>query len=303
MDNPNRAHLLLNLQFMKASARGRFLRWRGGISPADPSRAVLPDSNLSLPPALPSFHWPVARSTQATFAEAFALGLSEGMGLNEALGLACNVLREGTLKSAVRRMKARANAGHPLAAGLASVNFRPHPGLVAALDVGERQGNLAGELIAFARRGRPDDHRRFRRAIGRSDHACAFAAALARRMDQGPLTLAAVQAAGLVAAEGSRRFAQLMTEVAEDFRNGSPLAAALQNRRRRRLTNPQATRAPDFDVLYCHFVALADSHKTMRACLIRLAGPDFASPDLARPEVPRARPVTAGYGDPRGHTW
>ena len=209
---------------------------------------------------LMSVWWPIRRSAQMVFAEALGQGLAGGFGVDRALTLAAAVNPSFRFRRAIGRMQRLVEGGYPLASSLSMAGAWVVPGLLAALRVGEEQGGLGRELIAFARKILPDAPRRFRRAVGRSARAMAFAEALARRLAEHHLDVDAVRAAGLVAAAGSRRFARVVREVVEDVGNGTSLGEALNYH------------PGHFDVFYCVAVGSAATRAELRACLECLGG-------------------------------
>jgi len=227
----------------------------------------LPEPGPHLEPPGPFWRrWPIRRRDQMVFAEAFGQGLAAGLGEDRALAMAAAVNPSPRFRRAIARMRWLVRGGDSLAESLTMSGAWVDPGLRAALQVGEEQGGLDRELIAFARGLVADAPRRFRRAVGRSPRAVAFAAALARRLDQHRLTVEVVRAAGLVAAAGSRRFARVVRALALDLEDGSTLADAL------------SYHPGHFDAIFCLCVEAAGTREELRACLEALGSPDGSLP-------------------------
>lgn len=202
--------------------------------------------------------WPVRQSAQVLFAEALSQSLRAGLEISEAIVLAARVNPSLRFRTALREMAGHARAGYSLEAALARTGVRGCEGLLAALQVGEEQGDLAGELAAFARRLDPRADDRLSRAAGRSPEAVRFAAALARLLRDRSLTLRVVEDAGRLAAAGRRSFQAAVAGLVSDMRGGMPFAEALGQRH------------DYFDPLFCQFVHAAEGRDQLRAVLERL---------------------------------
>jgi type II secretory pathway component PulF len=202
--------------------------------------------------------WPIPRLAQAVFAESFRQALLERMPVDQAIRLASEVNPSRRFQQALKRMAVQVRSGYPLDTALARSGIRPPSGLMASLKVGEQHGQLADEMGAFARRTRGFSSRRFFQAIGRTDEAIDFAAALARLLVEQRLTVTMVRAAGEVSAAGRPRFATVISDIASEIENGRSLVECLSRHPRR------------FDPLYREFLAAANSREEMRACLTRL---------------------------------
>jgi len=259
---PSAGRILLEVLLGKRRVdfRPRWNRSRPYRSPLSLTE-VLPDPVIGSGPfSYLAAWWPIRRVDQMVFAETLGQGLAGGFGVDRALTLAAAVNPSFRFRRAIGRMQRSVEEGYPLASSLSMAGASVGPGLLAALRVGEEEGGLARELIAFARRAVPDAPRRFRRAVGRSTRAMAFAEALARRLAEHHLDVDAVRAAGLVAAAGSRRFARVVREVVEDVGNGTSLGEALNYH------------PGHFDVFYCVAVGSAATRAELRACLECLGG-------------------------------
>ncbi len=221
------------------------------------------------------------RAAQLVFAEAFALAHAEGLTLSQALELAIRVTPGKHFRRILGAMRQRALDGESLAGSLDNLPLRVHPGLRAALTIGENEGGLVEELLAFARRGESQPGRRFRRVIGRDECASTFAAALARRLKEGPLTVQAVCSAGQVASAGRRRPAKVMARLVDDLESGHSLADALARPSWRWNRWGLPVFRATFDPLFLAFVEAAQSREELRNCLARLSD---------CPESPRAAP-------------
>jgi type II secretory pathway component PulF len=204
------------------------------------------------------FSWPIGRSSQALFAQAFAEALDVGIEVTTAIALAAEVNPGSRLRRVLAEMRLHTRSGYGLAAALAKTRARVKPQLLAALEVGEEHGSLVEELFAFAHGLCPDAAQLLRQTVGRRAEATRFAAALARLLREHGLTVQTVMAAGNLAAAGNNDFRQVIQALVEDMESGGNFTDALRQ-------HPSY-----FDPLYCGFLEAADSRQQVRACLERL---------------------------------
>jgi type II secretory pathway component PulF len=202
--------------------------------------------------------WPIRRSDQAIFAEAFGEAIHAGIEITAAITLAARVQPNWRFRNALTWMRRLTCEGQPLEVSLVNSGARVDPRLLAALQVGEAHGCLAEELFAFARDICSGATERLRQAVGRRPEATRFAAALARLLRERGLTLDVVESAGRIASAGSTAFAAIVRAIIVDMENATPFVNALR-------------RHPIyFDLLYCDLLEAAKSRPQVRDCLERL---------------------------------
>ena len=224
------------------------------------------ESPLYLGPPSPVWRWfrwlPVRRADQLVFATVVPQALEAGVEISTALALAARVTPGPRFRAALVTMRQDVRAGHPLAASLARTGAKVDARLLAALEVGEEHGCVAGELTAFARQLHPRPTAWLNRRLGRPEESVRFAAALARLLTDRRLTPALIEDAGRVAAGGRRAFLAVIAQVAAAVSDGETFPSALRPHRRW------------FDPLFCYLLDAADTRDGLRATLARLGDED-----------------------------
>ena len=201
---------------------------------------------------------PIPRIAQAVFAEAFRGGLIQGIPVDRAILLASKVNPCHRFRYILQKMATYVRSGYSIEAALVKTGATVRPGLLAALRVGENHSCLVEELSSFASRTSRFTPETFLRAIGRSEEARDFAAALSRLLRDHRLTLREVEAAGQVADNSKGQFSRVVDQVAKLMQNGTSLPDALREY------------PAHFDSLYCGLLESTKSREEMKSCLENL---------------------------------
>jgi type II secretory pathway component PulF len=192
------------------------------------------------------------------FAEALSQALAAGVEVSSAIEVAAEANPSRRFRAVLKEMAVNCRIGYSIAGSLSRTAAGVGGDLIAAIEVGEEQGDLPEALAAFARRNGSRKGARLAAAIGRQPEVTQFAVNLARLLAGRRMTIDLVETAGRLAAGKNSGFAETIRRVTKDMRDGSSLEGAL-------------SRWPaTFDPLFCTLVGSQKSREHRRAVLARL---------------------------------